>query len=161
MTKRTRAKQGEAKAFFAEYITVETDDCVLWPFALNPKGYGIHKGLVHTRACEQAHGPRPEGMQVCHSCLNKHCFNPRHLRWDTPSANQMDRVADGTSNRGEQHPLSKLTETDVHEIRRLLRQGLSQSQIGRRFDTCRENVRDIGLGRRWGHLPIATDLYDS
>jgi DNA-binding GntR family transcriptional regulator len=73
------------------------------------------------------------------------------LSWKTPSENQMDRVVHGTSNRGEQHPLAKLTEADVRAIRRL-GQKLPSIDIATRFGVTRECVRDILSGLRWGWL---------
>ena len=72
------------------YATVETitDDCILWPYGLTGDGYGrvlMVEGPsdVHVLACGYGHGPRPDGMEVRHFCRNRHCYNPRHLRWGT------------------------------------------------------------------------------
>lgn len=48
--------------------------------------------------------------------------NPAHnavanLRWATRSENHSDKVAHGTHNRGERHPLAKLTTEQVRSIR--------------------------------------------
>lgn len=63
-------------------------------------------------------GPCPEGMEACHfpDRDQKNC-RLDNLRWDTRSANQMDKVAHGTTNRGERSAFSKLTEEIVREIR--------------------------------------------
>jgi DNA-binding transcriptional regulator LsrR (DeoR family) len=65
-------------------------------------------------------------------------------------------VADGTSCRGEQHGNAKLTEADVHEIRRLHSEdGLGHRRIARRFDVSRAAVHRILTGRAWAHLKEA------
>ena len=99
-----RAKPGEAHAAFRVLTARTTDHCVLWPFTVNSKGYGQlgvngKSTSVHVLACEQAHGPRPEGKQVAHSCGVKRCINQRHLRWATQSENEADKVLHGTVRR--------------------------------------------------------------
>ena len=44
-----------------------------------------------TVALELASGPRPEGLEVGHSCLMEWCVNPAHLRWITHSKNLQER----------------------------------------------------------------------
>ena len=60
--------------------------------------------------------PCPDGMECCHND-GDHTNNwLSNLRWDTRSANQMDRVDHSTSNRGERCGAHKLTEDEVLEI---------------------------------------------
>lgn len=99
-------------------------------------------------------GPRPEGMQACHfpdrDPANNHINN---LRWDTPKANQADRVAHGTDLRGEKHVRSKLTEADVVEIRRARREEKTTwSRLARRFRVDRRTVRKAASAASWSHV---------
>jgi IS30 family transposase len=64
-------------------------------------------------------------------------------------------VGHGTASRGEASGMAKLTEADVHEIRRLLRQGLSHPDIASRFNVGRTNIENIKAGRTWAWLPEA------
>ena len=52
--------------------------------------------LIHRIAWE-AHNaePIPEGMVVMHTCDNRACFNPQHLRLGTQSDNIRDCVSKG------------------------------------------------------------------
>lgn len=109
---RTPAKPGEPLAFYMAHVDLDTDDCIIWPYALHPGGfnrpdygYGIlhldgRNYRVHALACERHHGPRPPGMIATHApviCHTPMCFNGRrHLAWDTRKANMAHRRLDGT-----------------------------------------------------------------
>jgi hypothetical protein len=41
----------------------------------------------------------PSGLMVLHSCNNRRCFNPQHLRLGNNSDNQIDSVKAGTHNK--------------------------------------------------------------
>lgn len=90
-----------------QHVSVNQDDCLLWPFGKDDKGYGIvstGNGLVrkaHRVMCALARGEPPTPKhQAAHICGNGHlgCVNPSHLRWKTNSENQYDRAIHGTKN---------------------------------------------------------------
>jgi len=64
-------------------------------------------------------GPCPDGLEACHE--NGDCTNdaPDNLRWDTHSANLLDRRKHGTNVQGEMVNTAKLSADDVIEIRRI------------------------------------------
>lgn len=75
-----------------------------------------------------------------------------NLRWGTRKSNQADRLLHGTSNRGERHPLAKLSEADVHEIRRRLKSGERGCVIAKDFGVTRKNISLIKRGKSWAWL---------
>jgi len=107
---------------------------------------------AHHIACEHRNGPRPDGLHAAHECGNRGCVNPRHLSWKTISANQMDRVRHGTSNRGERSPVHKLTESEVWVIQGMFRFPNTDAGIAREFGVGTEAVRRIRIGTRWEWL---------
>lgn len=136
---------------------VSTDDCILWPYATDPYGYPHLKTphgekFGHRLSCEMRHGPPPGRYDAAHTCRTPACINPRHLRWATRSENQQDRVADGTSNRGERCGNAKLTASDVWGIKFFLRGGLPTKTIAQHFGVGRSNISAIRCGRSWTHL---------
>jgi hypothetical protein len=102
--------------------------------------------------CRVAHGEPTDGADAAHSCGNRGCVNPRHLRWASRSENQMDRVVHGTSNRGERCASAKLGEAEAREIKALLRSGATVSGTARAFGVHANTVRDIKYSRTWAWL---------
>ena len=65
---------------------------------------------VHHLVLEAFVGPRPEGLDGLHGPGGPGDNSLANLCWGTPEKNLgEDRVRDGTDNRGEKHPLHKLT----------------------------------------------------
>tara|TARA_R110000822_G_scaffold27790_3_gene82683 strand:- start:4643 stop:5182 length:540 start_codon:yes stop_codon:yes gene_type:complete len=109
-------------------------------------GASKHK-RIHIMVCEEFRGPRPAGMQVCHNDGAPTNNTVENLRWGTAKENQRDRVKHGTSVRGEGNPNSRLTESDVLEIR--AGRGSKSS-----FGISKTHFDDIKAGRKWAHIPM-------
>jgi len=148
---------GEPLRFLNEALVYTGDDCLLWPFGLCNTGYGqvrwnAKPRTVHSVVCECVHGPRPSTKhEVAHSCGERRCCNPRHLRWATRAENEADKVAHERSNRGERQGASKLTETAVRAIR-AAGNIASQAFLARQYGVCQSTISDVRSGRRWGWL---------
>lgn len=108
------------KDFLAVAIASNTDECILWPYAVrSSSGYGAfsigRKNYdAHRFVCVQAHGE--SDLQAAHSCGNKLCVNPRHLRWCDAKTNMADAKAHGTL-RGGGRWRQRLSAADVDAIR--------------------------------------------
>jgi hypothetical protein len=155
---RRHALHGEPATTFKRLVSLETDECVLWPFGQRPGGYGViyldgKQRAVHVLACERAHGPKPIGKEAAHSCGISACLNYRHLRWATHKENLADKLLHGTSNRGERHGLANLTVKDVRSIRKMATRGeFSTGEIADRFNVSRGAISDVLARRTWGWL---------
>lgn len=78
-----------------------------------------------------------------------------NLEWGTAQENHDDSVRHGTAvclRLGDEHPHSKLNESDVLKIVSLLKQGVKQVEIAKMFRITQRHVSDIKLHQTWKHL---------
>lgn len=134
--------------------------CHIWTGWISANGYGIftikrRPVLAHRISQQIYRGPIPDGMFVCHSCDNRKCVNPDHLFVGTQSDNMADKAAKGRV-KGELHSQAKLTEKDIHQIRHLMSSGVRKARISEQFGVHHVTLRDIELGKTWGHVPLST-----
>ena len=114
---------------------------------------GVKRFLSYTLVLTAFVGPRPKGMEGCHNNGIPADNRLSNLRWDTKKGNMADMVLHGTHNRGERHVAAKLSESDVIEIKKLLREGvMTQKEIGEIYGLCRGTVSSIHRGRKWKHV---------
>lgn len=108
---------------------------------------------VHRLAYETWVGPIPEGHVVRHRCDNAPCMNPDHLETGTLAENSQDRDRRGRRvfPAGELNGRSKLTWTQVEDIRWLLGMGASESDIRTVFQMSSSAINNIKNYRRWNH----------
>ena len=137
------------------------EPCWEWTRGTNGNGYGsirLHQtGFLMNRASLEAHtGERiPEGINALHACDNPPCVNPAHLGAGTKQENHHDAIARGrkVQVRGEQVAAHKLTEAQVREIKRLIREGqMSLRAIARHYGMNHTVIQRIAHGRYWAHV---------
>ena len=80
------------EAFLARTEPLLWSGCVVWTGTLNSDGYGelrVNGRTVkaHRYAWERERGPIPDGTEVDHTCWERSCTNPEHLRLATRSQN--------------------------------------------------------------------------
>ena len=143
-------------ARFWEHVDIKSDDeCWEWQGSRTAAKYGLmywngELQYVHRLSLEFDGRPVPNRWHACHVCDNPPCVNPKHLFPGTPKDNMLDKVSKGRHTFGENHPNSKLSDTEVIEIRKLASEGMFQSDIARKFGIHDSYVSELvaGLKRR-------------
>jgi hypothetical protein len=103
-------------------VSDEPDSCWNWKGCKDRDGYGkVRINKLYFRSHRLSYlihnGDLPEQLEVMHSCDNPSCVNPSHLSVGTPKDNATDRINRGRTSKGENHPMHKLTQSQVDEIR--------------------------------------------
>jgi DNA-binding transcriptional regulator YiaG len=177
---KSRNNKGLLRRFWEKVSTISNgpNGCWEWKGGRDKDGYGVfavkiaHATFRHMKAhriaWELAGKGDPGEGEVCHTCDNPPCCNPKHLFLGTRLDNARDMATKGRGlsgdknasrlkpeclKRGEQHPNAKLTEPQVSEIRRLWRAGgVTQPELARRFSVSDGTIYCIVTGRNWRHV---------
>lgn len=134
-------------------------ECLVWRGGLNPGGYGYvwHEGknrAAHRVSYELNVGPIPEGLELRHSCDMPSCIEPSHLLPGTHAENMKDMVERKRCNRpsGEAHALSRLSESQVAEIRSRYKPYCrmnSSCALAKEFGVAQGTIWAAIKGRTW------------
>lgn len=124
--------------------------CVVFGGYIDPTGYGKtgHR-WAHREALELKLGrPIAPGMYALHTCDNRACVKPEHLYEGTQAQNMADCSARGRHNkpRGEDHWRSRLSASDVGEIRSRAAAGESHKAQARRLGVHPVTISRIARG---------------
>lgn len=143
---------------------VDKNGCWNWTKSLNNTGCGsVYRDGVATKAhryfYEKLVGKIPEGLYLLHSCDNRACVNPSHLRPGTAQENSQDAVDRNRIARGERIGPSKLTNIQVKEIKKILKKEYKPrsyllTNLAKQYHVSRVTIDDIRKGVWWGWLKV-------
>lgn len=141
---------------------INSDGYLAYKFR-NPSGSPVHR-LAHRLVAEAFLDPPSPGQdQIAHKNGSRLDNRPVNLRWDNALGNQRDRFDHGTSSQGEANGRSKITESDVLDIRREYRlikrpgSGRKVSELDNRYGLNRTTIVSIATGKSWAHVPMPTE----
>jgi hypothetical protein len=146
---------------FWQHVSKQDDEsCWEWQGNQTDFGYGkfTYRGktyLAHRVSWEIHYGAIPKGKFVCHNCPdgdNPRCANPHHLWLGTSTENTADRQAKGRQAKGTKYPHAKISDPDVHQIRKWHQQGITNRQIAKLIGCSNSTVDRIVSGRAWNHV---------
>lgn len=150
-----RAFCSDACKFF--WYVEKTDSCWNWIGAIDKYGYGkikIAKNHRSHRYSYELHNNKKlnSSIHILHSCDNRKCVNPDHLKEGTHKDNIMDMVNKNRHLKGSQIGTSKLHETDVVEIKKMILWNMPIISIANKYNVCESTIGHIKYGRYWKHI---------
>lgn len=108
---------------------------------------------VHKGVCLAFHGLPEPGQEVAHKNGVRTDNRAENVRWKTRPENAQERVEHGTQIRGGEHPLAKLDEDSVGEIRALYAAGnCTMLGLAKRFGVSRSKVFQVIHRMSWAHI---------
>lgn len=133
----------------------KTDNCWFWVAGCMGKGYGSFRiggkiYLAHIVSFYIHNGFWPKKC-ILHSCDNRSCVNPAHLREGTKKDNAEDRELRNSWDRsGSKNGRAVLTESQVIEIRKLNKlHCISSYELAKQFHVSRTTINHAVNGATW------------
>ncbi len=159
--RRNRAGRDEhtpEERFWGKVDRGDEDECWEWHGARTTDGYGIftidRDDIRAHRYSMEIHDYELGEKQVNHHCDNKPCVNPAHLYVGTQTENMEDaweRIdIDPPGHPGESNPNSKLSESDVREIRDRYADGeVTQTALANEYGVSQFAIGTIVRRETW------------
>lgn len=140
--------------FWKRVSVASTDECWLWIGPVTDRGYGKLSYLGKDMRAHQVAFLLTNGYQppaTLHKCDVRKCCNPAHLFPGDSGLNNRDRAAKNRSFRpvGSLHPMSKLTESNVLEIRN---SDMDNDSLAIKFGITSKYVAQVKRRQRWAHV---------
>lgn len=114
----------------------------------------VSKGRVNRLVLQAFRGGNEP--HACHEDNNPSNNRLDNLRWDTAKGNEADKIANGTTNRGERNHFSVLCEADVLSIRSMLKEGKTGRYLASKFGVAPTTITAIKKRRSWSYLEDVT-----
>lgn len=146
----------------------KTDTCWNWTAYKDRDGYGIFgiknvgQFKAHRFSLMLEGVDIPKGYIVMHHCDNPSCVCPEHLKPATVAENNLDKKLKGREARqkGESNAGSKLTESQVRDIRNRANVGLrtgynngsNLKELAVEYKVCVDTIRLIAHKKIWKHI---------
>lgn len=150
----------EEARFWSKVDVHEISRCWEWQAATDGHGYGqfSYQGqqMRSNRVAWTLERDNPKDKMVLHKCHNPACVNPEHLYLGDNSDNMQDASDRGTLSKGRSpgstNGNSKLTESDVVEIRDRYNNDETQQELAAAYNISRASIGKIVRRETWTHV---------
>ena len=115
------------------------------------KSYRVHRLLAETFI------PKNNKSQIFVNHIDGNKLNNclENLEWCTHLENMKHAFKTGLANNSnEKNGMSKLNSKDVAEIKTMLKNGISQYKIAKKFNVSRSAILKIKLGKTWSNIVV-------
>lgn len=155
------SKKATPESFWARVHKTKKTACWNWNGSTNSTGYGslTYQGQAATahRVAAYLSGLVPDikapttrkgGGFILHTCDNRRCCNPAHMRVGSYTENQLDAYAKKRRRvfKGEAHANARLTNKQAEKIRALYADGMSQDKIAALYGVAQNTISLIVRG---------------
>jgi hypothetical protein len=133
--------------------------CKIWNGYKTKEGYGLvcrstngvkKTWTIHRYAWVQANGPIPDGVDVCHSCDIRSCYELSHLFLGTRKVNMEDCKSKGRNAKQLRHGSAKISVEMAERIKaRYAGGGVSQRAVAAEFGVVQGQVYQVLSGNHW------------
>lgn len=162
-------KQNISRDFFWSKVSVgKREDCWLWKTGHFSTGYGAFKiGKknygAHVISFLLSGGTLSKSKpHVLHSCNNRGCVNPAHLRAGSQQDNVNDAIKSGTHGlalktcrrpHGTKHGMAKLTDAKVRALRSEYEpHRTTRDDLAAKYGISKATVNQILMRKTWKHV---------
>jgi hypothetical protein len=150
----------DKRRFESKYVVGSSNQCWEWTAFKNKKGYGaiMYRDLGNIAAHRFSYllykGDFDKNKFICHTCDNPSCVNPSHLFVGTPSENMKDKILKGRAknppiHKGSKQHLAKMNPDKIREIRKLFNEGISQTELAKRYCLHTSTMNNICRNISW------------
>lgn len=115
-----------------------------------PKRIRQKQMCIHRYVYALHHGPIPKGMYVMHTCDNRLCINPSHLKLGTHLDNMADKFQKNRHAKGDTCGRRKINSDDVRQI--LADTTKTHAELAKQFNISRPQVTKIKGRKTWSYL---------
>jgi len=135
----------------------KTDTCWNWIGSFDTRGYGqiVVCGTLHSTHRVSYiihHGRIPHKLHILHSCDNRACIRPEHLRAGTDEENRLEKISKRRHSFGENHNHAILNEKQVLEIRNKFKEGISKTFLSKEYGVHSNTIHAIINRVSWRHI---------
>lgn len=138
----------------------DVNDCWGWLGAKGVNNYSIFKIKYERYRASRVsyfleYGIDPENLDVCHTCDNPICINPKHLFLGTRLDNMKDASLKNRMCKGGDNIKSKLKESDIPKIKEIYSKGgISQLKLSKQFSVSQAIIARVISSKLWKHVNI-------